>query len=268
MTFRLANLKFQPTDLRGAANSAAAWIAQLSAIHGTMALGVSDALAVFIKAYDALQAAKGKAALIATDPSLVVAAKLERIHALMDPAFDAVKSAVEGIASAMSQTQAQIEHAILPKKPSAADSALMAFTAEQLAATLEAAGDGIAVLNRAVKLLQNALQSGDTVQVYLLAGGPLNLLYERKGVIMAALAQRFAEALAAQDGQQSPDGVELLAALKVGGSGTLGGLVAGARYGAMSEQQAYNNWLLQSARLGQMNGVYDTGNAGQRAAGA
>jgi len=253
-----------PTNLTDIAASLRGWIGQLAGElqdAGPLGADVRQRLDGLATAIDAITAAKGKAAIIVTDPAIVVSVKLQRARDLVLGAFNAASQAEQACTAALENARAQITKAFFPSKPGAATDAMAAFQASQLEKILVAAGDG--VLTVAVKLLSDALASGDEVTAWLLAGGPLALTYKRLQVNEPLLNQEFAKALQASAKNTSmltrpltgpAAGASLLPHLQAGGSGTLNGLMVATRWAIDTEQRAYTEWLQASASIGAMQG--------------
>jgi hypothetical protein len=248
-----------PTDLAGVAKQAHAWLSMLQsqlADAGAAGVAIRDALTGLAGAIDAITAAKAKITTVLTDPSRTTQYKLDQARSLVGDSYSAALRSALDLAAALDKARTQLASSIMPSKPSGADAAMMAFTAGQIAQTLEAVGDELHVVKAAAQLLAEALARGDMVQAYLVAGGPMQLLYQRKGVPMAALAQAFAEVIDKADARPTSGGASLLPAVTMGGSGTLRGLVDAARLYINEEQGAYNAWLQASAAIGTLRGVW------------
>ena len=251
-----------PTDLTGIAGQARAWLGQLQsqlADAGAQGSAVSNGLRALTSTIDAITAAKGKAAIVATDPMLVASFKLQKVRDLVGSAYADATRAVLDLSSAIDKARTQLAKGIIPSKPSGADAAMLPFQAQEVTKVLEGAGERQYVVVVATQLLKDALASGDDALAYVIAGPLLKLTYQRLGVNEAALYQSFAQTFGEAAAQSSAPGAALLAYLQAGGSGTLCGLVDVARIAITRDQQAYQAWLAQSASVGALNGIWDKG---------
>lgn len=255
-----------PTDLASVAGQARVWRQQLLALSSTPDYGapIRNALGSLATALEAITAAKSKVALIVTNPSYAVEYKLNQARQLVGDAYSEATRAVLDLTGAIDKARTKLATSSAVRKPAGAD-AMTAFQAEQVTKLLEHAGSSGAVINTVAKLLDDALAREDAALVWVLAGGPLQVVYDRLGVNAPMMQARLAEVLAKAEAQPTDaavsgraSGAALAAALERGGSGTLRGLVDVARLLVNREQTAYNIWLMASARVGAMNGITST----------
>ncbi len=195
------------------------------------------------EAADGIQDARARAALIVADPRVRTDVAQREATSTLTGAYDTADAALATYTSALSTARTQLTAGAQPKLPSGTGDAVLAFKAGELVSLLEAAGgaggaggannpDGVIIAER--QALDDALASGDAINVYIIAGSQLLAsTHKRLGVIdmgpnnqayLSRLNKLIASSLGNARGDAAPAaGAELLAALSVGGKGSVQG---------------------------------------------
>ena len=249
--------------LSACATQARAWESTLrSDLIRAAAPGVAvrDALNTLVSALDAITQAKADATRVAGDPTRTSQYKVDAIKKSVGASFDDALGAAEALGRAMDNARDAFTRKIMPARPAGASDALLAFKAQEVAKALEHAHthEGVPIL-AASSLLADALASDDKELVYILCSGPMSITYKRTVSNPAKLMAELARVLGESNAIPSTGAAALIPVLSAGGSGTLRSLVDGARFAVGKERDAYNAWLLASARTGALNGVWQVG---------
>lgn len=258
----MTRLDSTATSLSGIANQARAFLSQLQAplaAAGVSGLRIRHAMEDLSTALEDITAAKGKIAMLTGDATRTTAYKLDQAKHLVGSSYaDATRAALD-LGSAIDAARGKLASSILPGKPGGPIDPMMAFTASEVAKSLEHAGGPAEVVTLASGMLADALSVDDKAMAYIITGPAMHLVYKRLHVNMPMLMAAFADVLAKSDAQPSDPGAALLPILQMGGSGTLRSLVDTARIAIIHDQEAYNAWLVTSARAGAMIGVWEQG---------
>jgi hypothetical protein len=202
---------------------------------------------------------------IGQDPMLSSFAKIQQIGPLFTAAGNACQQAIDALQAAVDSASLALTKAILPQRPAGVSDVFVVDAAQRLERLLPSDADNL--MEAAVKLLRQALQEGDELTTWLLAGAesPLMMVYKacdwsraQGGRGYSGFVQDMVRAVALQRRQPGVQGDlpentgEILRALQAGGPGTLRGAItvannelfvwrqSMARYMASADPSRYN----------------------------
>jgi hypothetical protein len=175
---------------------------------------------------------------IGQDPLLSSFAKTQQIGPLFERAGNACQQAIDALQAAVDTAATALTKAVLPQRPSGVSDVLVVDAAQRLERLLPIDPDNL--MEAAPKLLIQALQEGDELTTWLLAGAdsPLMMVYKacdwsraQGGRGYGGFTQDMVRAVALQRRQSGIQGDlpentgEILRALQAGGPGTLRGAI-------------------------------------------
>jgi hypothetical protein len=148
------------------------------------------------------------------DQNISDALRATRVEALLTQAQALARAELAAANQTASQLHTALREKVLPPRPKNASDTLVVDRKADLAALLDGEPDGEAVGLKAYDLAKRALTKKDDLSYHVLAGGPLRLYLERRGVDVGALATRFATLDNSQpetrllEGYSGPNGIK------------------------------------------------------------
>jgi len=168
--------------------------------------------------------------------------RIRQRDASMAGAFKTADDATDSFESTMASSRRGLEKRLLPKVPKDATEAAVFDRKEDISALVRNyAGPPSSRVASVAKLLRDALESGDTLSAFVIAGGPMQFVFQAVGLSGDALQQAFAEVIGqvtSADLAPKP-GAAMLALLQSAGVGTPAGMLVIARNLIFQWKKAY-----------------------------
>jgi len=185
------------------------------------------------KALAAVSESTGQASIVANDARFDRAYKNKTISKLIDDAHANATAALADVETTCQSVHASLAAAILPQAPKGVSEDMILDRKRDLERILAngAGRDWSVALTQVQKLYREALETGDDLSAYVLAGGPLKFFYQAQGFNAATIGAQLANVKAANErGVTGASGAQLLYLLSIGGPGTLGAFLAIGRH--------------------------------------
>jgi len=201
---------------------------------------------------DAMVQARANIESIMTNGRYSLPERIRQRDASMAGAFKTADDATDAFESTMASSRRGLEKRLLPKVPKDASEAAVFDRKEDISALVRNyAGPPSSRVASVAKLLRDALESGDALTSYVVAGGPMTFVYQGVGLSAEALQQAFAEVIGQvtnPDGGKPAKGAAMLALLQSAGVGTPAGMLVIARNLIFQWRKTYTEQIGAGAR--------------------
>ncbi len=155
-------------------------------------IGVHDVTSGALGAIDTVEIARAELERIARDPDISDSLKASRLADGLTRAETAARSHLDAATTGLDSLKLELDKRLTPTRPEGVSDALLLDMKHDLAAIVDRETTPDRAQERAVSLAKEAVERGDSLAFHALAGGAMDLVYQRHGIDRAALAERFA----------------------------------------------------------------------------
>jgi hypothetical protein len=154
--------------------------------------GVKSVVSDAMGAVAAVDTGKEALKAIAADDGISDKRKAERLAEALNLAEGSARAYVATAQKAADDLRARLDRELIPARPEGVSDALLLDRKTDLTGILDGAKTPEDTLLKALELDREALKDGDALTHHVLAGGPLKLYFERRGVDRGELGGRLA----------------------------------------------------------------------------